>query len=35
MLQDTARKFAEKEIVPTMEEDLKNHTFRRETACGS
>jgi glutaryl-CoA dehydrogenase (non-decarboxylating) len=31
MLQDTARKFAEKEIVPTMEEDLKNHTFRRET----
>ncbi|MDA8211649.1 MAG: acyl-CoA dehydrogenase family protein [Clostridia bacterium] len=30
MLQDTARKFAEKEIVPTMEEDLKNHTFRPE-----
>lgn len=30
MLQDSARKFAEKEIVPTMEEDLKNHTFRPE-----
>ncbi|GAB6171111.1 acyl-CoA dehydrogenase [Paradesulfitobacterium aromaticivorans] len=30
MLQDAARKFAEKEIIPTMEEDLKNHTFRPE-----
>lgn len=30
MLQDSARKFAEKEIVPTMEEDLQNHTFRPE-----
>ena len=30
MIQDTAKKFAEKEIVPTMEEDLANHTFRRD-----
>ena len=30
MLQETARKFAEKEIKPTLEEDLKNHTFRPE-----
>ncbi|MHB1653152.1 MAG: acyl-CoA dehydrogenase family protein [Desulfitobacteriaceae bacterium] len=30
MLQEVARKFAEKEILPTMEEDLKNHTFRPE-----
>ncbi|MDI6814090.1 MAG: acyl-CoA dehydrogenase family protein [Desulfitobacteriaceae bacterium] len=30
MLQEMARKFAEKEIIPTMEEDLKNHTFRPE-----
>lgn len=30
MLQEAARKFAEKEILPTMEEDLKNHTFRPE-----
>jgi len=30
MIQDMARRFAEKEIVPTMEEDLKNHTFRPE-----
>lgn len=28
MLQDSVRKFIEKEIVPTMEEDLENHTFR-------
>lgn len=30
MLKDSVRKFAEKEIVPTMEEDLRNHTFRPE-----
>ncbi len=30
MLQDTARKFAEREIIPTLDEDLKNHTFRPE-----
>lgn len=30
MIQDMAKKFAEKEIVPTLEEDLKNHTFRPE-----
>ena len=30
MLQDMARKFAAQEIVPTMEDDLKNHTFRPE-----
>ena len=30
MLQDSVRKFIEKEIAPTMEEDLKNHTFRPE-----
>ncbi len=30
MLQDSVRKFCEKEIVPTMEEDLENHTFRPE-----
>jgi glutaryl-CoA dehydrogenase (non-decarboxylating) len=30
MLQEMAKKFAEKEIVPTLEEDLKNHTFRPE-----
>lgn len=28
MLQETARKFAEKEILPTMEDDEKNHRFR-------
>ncbi len=28
MLIDSVKKFAEKEIVPTMEEDLENHTFR-------
>ncbi|NLC77969.1 MAG: acyl-CoA dehydrogenase [Clostridia bacterium] len=31
MLQEMARKFAEKEILPTMEEDEKNHRFRLET----
>ncbi len=30
MLQEMVRKFAEKEIRPTMEEDLKSHTFRPE-----
>ncbi len=30
MLQDTVRKFAEKEIVPTMEQDLQSHVFRPE-----
>ncbi|MGE4274157.1 MAG: acyl-CoA dehydrogenase family protein [Desulfitobacterium sp.] len=30
MLKDSVRKFAEKEIVPMMQEDLKNHTFRPE-----
>ena len=28
MMQDTAKNFAEKEILPTLEEDEKNHTFR-------
>ncbi|MBS4025680.1 MAG: acyl-CoA dehydrogenase family protein [Clostridia bacterium] len=28
MLQDMARKFAEKEILPTLEDDEKNHRFR-------
>lgn len=30
MIQDAARKFAEKELLPVMEEDLKNHAFRPE-----
>ncbi|GAW93042.1 glutaryl-CoA dehydrogenase Acd [Calderihabitans maritimus] len=30
MLQEMARKFAEKEILPTLEEDEKNHRFRPE-----
>ena len=30
MLVDTARKFAEEEIAPTVEEDEKNHVFRKE-----
>jgi glutaryl-CoA dehydrogenase (non-decarboxylating) len=30
MLQDMARKFAEKEILPTLEDDEKNHRFRPE-----
>lgn len=30
MLQSIAYKFAEREIMPTMEEDLKNHAFRPE-----
>jgi glutaryl-CoA dehydrogenase (non-decarboxylating) len=30
IIQNTAKKFAEKEILPTLEEDEKNHRFRRE-----
>jgi len=30
LLQNMVRKFAEKEILPTMEEDLQSHTFRPE-----
>ena len=30
MMQDMARDFAQKEIVPTLKEDEKNHTFRPE-----
>ena len=30
MLQDMAKKFAEKEILPTLEDDEKNHRFRPE-----
>ena len=30
MMQDMARDFAEKEILPTLKEDEKNHTFRPE-----
>ncbi|MDD2737265.1 MAG: acyl-CoA dehydrogenase family protein, partial [Desulfuromonadaceae bacterium] len=28
MMQDMARDFAQKEIVPTLKEDEANHTFR-------
>ena len=31
MLQEMAKKFAEKEILPTMEDDEKNHRFRLDT----
>ena len=30
MIQDTARSFAEKEIAPHVEEDEKNHFWRKE-----
>lgn len=30
IIQNTARKFAEKEILPTLEEDEKNHRFKTE-----